>query len=57
MVNDVTSNEEMVRADELELRGALFKFRGPGTGDSEEVNGEGLIGVDEDRWGSMVSVS
>lgn len=35
MLNDVRSNEEMVFR-ELELRDALLKFRGPGTGDSEE---------------------
>lgn len=36
MLNDVTSNAKMASAEELELRDALLKFRGPGTGDSEE---------------------
>ena len=55
MLNDVTSNEEIVFG-ELELRDALLKFRGPGTGDSEEERrGEKI--EDEVREGSMMSVS
>jgi hypothetical protein len=51
VVNDVTSNGEIVVGRELELREALLKFRGPRT--SEEWRGEG----DDRRWGSMVSFS
>jgi hypothetical protein len=35
VVNDVTSNGRMLFKEELELREAMLKFRGPGTGDSE----------------------
>lgn len=48
-MNDVKSNE-MVLASELELRGAVLKFRDPGTGDSEEED-------EEIREGFMMSVS
>lgn len=48
MVNDVKSNE-MVLVRELELRGAVLKFRDPGTGHSE--------GDEEIREGFMMSVS
>lgn len=56
MVNDVTSNGEMVAAKaELDLREAGLKFRGPGTGDSEgllreEISGAGCC------WEAIVSV-
>lgn len=55
-MNDVTSNEGMVlEGSELELREALLKFRGPGTGDSggEEIEMETRGCVE----GLMVSVS
>lgn len=58
MVNDVTSNEEILLFEELELREARLKFRGPGAGDSEEgVEEETQSGIDEVRKGSMMSVS
>ena len=54
VVNDVKSNGRMLFG-ELELRKAMLKFRGPGTGDSE--GGEERLGKDEVRRGSMMSVS
>ena len=48
MVNDVKSNV-MLLVCELELRGAVLKFRDPGTGDSE--------GDEEIREELMMSVS
>ena len=56
MVNDVRSNGVIVRVGELELRDAMLKFRGPGTGNSE--GGVDEWGKkDEVRRGSMMSVS
>lgn len=55
VVNDEMSNGKALFG-ELELRKAMLKFRGPGTGDSEGVEEERLE-KDEVRRGSMVSVS
>jgi hypothetical protein len=55
-VNDVKSNVVNELGRELELRDAALKFRGPGTGDSEDGMVEGGV-ENEVRGGSMVSVS
>jgi len=39
VVNDVTSNGEMVVGSELKLLEARLKFRGPWEGDSEGLKG------------------
>jgi hypothetical protein len=54
VVNDEKSNGERLLWEELELREAMLKFRGPGTGDSE-----GGI-VEEEGWvpvGKIMSFS
>lgn len=56
VVNDWKSNGMVLVESELELRGAMPKFRDPGTGDSEGgVVERGVANVVRD--GSMVSVS
>jgi hypothetical protein len=56
VVNDETSNGEMVVKGELELREALLKFRGPERGDSEKELIEGGLTM-KDLEGSILSVS
>lgn len=50
MLNDVTSNEEMVCKRELGLRDALLKFRGSGAGSSETEKSGMVVNREESMF-------